>query len=146
MPRGRAAAFSVAAALSIVTCMLHVSSCQNDGTHTYVGRLYVEARDCLGTSSSLDVVSGGDPGTCPAVCLIQPRAEGGRAVYVSTECPPYPAPDWDLSGTDPKCALALAALGRNDTCLSDGGTTKPVPDAAVPDALADSAPADSAPE
>ena len=28
----------------------------------------------------------------------------------------------------------------------DGGTTKPVPDAAVPDALADSAPADSAPE
>ena len=135
-----AAAFSAASALSVFTCMMHLSSCKGDGTHVYVGRLYLEARDCVATSSSIDVVSGGDPGTCFAVCLIQPRAEGGRAIYVSTECPPYPAPDWDVSGSDPKCALALAALGRNDTCLSDGGTTQPSPDAAVADAPADSAP------
>lgn len=143
-PSGRAAAFAAAVGLSFVTCMIHLSACDNDGTHTYVGRLYVEARDCLGTSSSLDVVSGGDPGTCPAVCLVQPRAEGGRAVYVSTECAPYPAPDWDVSGADPQCVRALAALIRNDTCLSDGGTTQPVPDAAVPETAAPDAPADAA--
>ena len=123
----RAAATTAAAGLSLVTCMMHLSSCKDDGTHVYVGRLYLEARDCLGTSSSVDVVSGDDPGTCAPICMIQPRAEGGRAVYVSTECPPYPAPDFDLSGTDPICARALAALGRNDTCLSDGGTTQPGP-------------------
>jgi len=138
----RAAALSVAATLSVVTCIMHLSACTDDGTHAFVGRLYVEARDCLGTSSSLDVVAGGDPGTCAAVCLIQPRAEGGRAVYVSTECAPYPAPDWNVASADPACARALAALTRNDTCLSDGGTTKPAADAAGADAATD-APADS---
>ncbi|CAN5924353.1 hypothetical protein BH11MYX4_BH11MYX4_00400 [soil metagenome] len=123
----RAAALTAAAGLSLFMGMMHLSSCKDDGTHVYVGRLYVEGRDCLGTSSSVDVVSGDDPGTCDPICMIQPRAEGGRAVYVSTECPPYPAPDFDLTGKDPICARALAALGRNDTCLSDGGTTKPVP-------------------
>ena len=81
----RAAALTAAAGLFAIACMLHLSSCKDDGTHVYVGRLYVEGRDCLGTSSSVDVVSGDDPGTCDAICMIQPRAEGGRAVYVSTE-------------------------------------------------------------
>ncbi len=143
MKRGRAAALSAVVGLSLATCMMHLSACDKDGTHVYVGRLYLEARDCVATSSSLDAVAGGDPGTCPAVCLTQPRAEGGRTVYVSTECAPYPAPDWDVSGTDPACARALAALARNDTCLSDGGTTQPLPDATVPEAAA---PADSATE
>jgi hypothetical protein len=132
--RARRTAAVATAALSL-TCVLHLS-CKDDGTHVYVGRLFVEARDCLGTSSSVDVLSGDDPGTCAAVCLLQPRAEGGRAVYVSTMCPPYPAPDFDVSGKDPVCARALAALARNDTCLSDGGTTRPLPPAA--DAGADS--------
>ena len=127
---GRAAAGALAFA-----CIIHGWSCKNDGTHVYLGRLFLEARNCLGTSSSVDVISGEDPGTCQAVCLLQPRAEGGRAVYVSTMCPPYPAPDFDVSGKDPACARALAALARNDTCLSDGGATHPVPP--VPDASAD---------
>ena len=83
----------------------------------------------------MDVTSGDDPGTCGAICLLQRRAEGGRAVYVSTMCPPYPASEFDLSGKDPVCARALAALARNDTCLSDGGTTRPLPP--VADASAD---------
>lgn len=133
--RARRATTAAALALSFV-CIMHLSSsCKDDGTHVYVGRLFLEARDCLGTTSSVDVIAGDDPGTCDAVCLLQPRAEGGRAVYVSTMCPPYPAPDFDVSGTDPVCVRALAALARNDTCLSDGGTTRPRPPGA--DAAAD---------
>lgn len=129
-PHGKArvkASAAVAGALAIA-CILHIS-CRDDGTHVYEGRLYLEARDCVATSSSVDVISGDDPGTCAAVCLLQPRAEGGRAVYVSTMCPPFPAPDFDVTGADPVCGRALAALARNDTCLSDGGTTRPLPDA-----------------
>ena len=126
--RATAAAAATAAAVAFsVTCILQLSSCKDDGTHVYVGRLFLEARDCLGTSSSVDVISGDDPGTCDPICMLQPRAEGGRAVYVSTMCPPYPEPDFDVSGKDPVCARALAALARNDTCLSDGGTTRPIP-------------------
>lgn len=118
--------------LAAITCIMHAPACKDDGTHVYVGRLFVEARDCLGTSSSLDVVSGGDPGTCAPICLLQHRAEGGRSIYVATECGPYPAGvEFDTSGTDPACPAALAALERNDTCLSDGGDTHPLPDAAV---------------
>ncbi|MDB4941846.1 MAG: hypothetical protein JWP97_1380 [Labilithrix sp.] len=108
-------------------CTLHAMGCKGDGTHVYQGRLYVEARDCLGTLSSVDVVGGDETGECAPVCMVQPRAEGGRAVYVATQCPPYPQPDFDFSGTDPACAKALAALTRDDTCVSDGGTTHPAP-------------------
>ena len=106
--------------------MLQLAAC-NDGTHVYIGRLFLEGRDCVATSSSVDVLKGDDPGTCDAVCLLQPRAEGGRAVYVSTMCPPYPAPDFDVSGKDPVCPRALAALARNNTCFSDGGAAHPLP-------------------
>jgi hypothetical protein len=71
------------------------------------------------------------------VCLVQRRADAGRAIYVATMCPPYPAAvDFDPSGTDPACAPALAALARNDTCATDGGSANPLP--------ADSGAADSA--
>jgi hypothetical protein len=129
-----AAATAVAVALP-VACILHLSSCKDDGTHVYPGRLFLEPRDCVATSSSVDVIAGDDPGTCDPICLLQLQHEGGRAVYVSTMCPPYPAPDFDVSGKDPVCARALAALARNDTCLSDGGTTHPIPP--VSDASAD---------
>ncbi len=122
-PRIAAVAGVTAAALAA----LPVWSCRDEGAHVYVGRLFLESRDCLGTPSSVDVVAGDDPGTCDAVCLVQPRADGGRAVYVSVMCAPYPAPDFDVSGQDPICARALNALTRDDTCLSDGGTTHPIP-------------------
>lgn len=135
----RRAAF-VSVGLAAIACMLHVSACKDDGTHVYVGRLFVEARDCLGTSSSLDVISGDDPGTCSPICLVQKRAEGGKSIYVATMCPPYPSGvEFDTAGTDPACPKALAALTRGDTCLSDGGSTDPVPaaDAAAADATTD---------
>jgi hypothetical protein len=130
---------AIAASLAAITCILHATACKDDGTHVYLGRLFVEARGCLGTGSSVDVVSGGEPGDCAPICIVQHRAEGGRAVYVATMCAPYPAAvEFDTSGTDPACAPALAALSRDDTCLSDGGDTHPLPDAA-PEASADAA-------
>ena len=130
----RAALVSVG--LAAIACMLHVSACKDDGTHVFTGRFFVEGRDCLGTSAAIDVLSGDEPGDCSAICLVQRRGEGGRAVYVSTMCPPYPPPgiELDTAGTDPACPRALAALARGDTCLSDGGSTRPAP---VPEAGAD---------
>ena len=128
-PRGLA---SIAAATAALMCILHTNACKDDGTHVYVGRLYVEKRDCLGTSSSVDVISGDDPGSCAPICLVQKRGEGGKAIYVATMCPPYPSGvEFDTGGTDLACPKALAALSRGDTCLSDGGTTHPAPDAST---------------
>jgi hypothetical protein len=95
-----------------------------DSSHVFEGRLFVEERGCLGTTSSLDTVSGEGPGQCPATCLAQPLRDGGRAIYVATMCAPYPF-GFDTSGTDPACPAALAAFGRNDTCLLDGGSANP---------------------
>jgi hypothetical protein len=123
-----AAAIAVLAPIGAITCMLHVTSCKDEGTYVYLGQLYVENRNCLGTPSSVDVISGAPPGKCAPICLLQKRGDGGHATYVATMCPPYPAGvEFDPSGTDPTCAPALAALSRNDTCLSDGGSTHPVP-------------------
>jgi hypothetical protein len=126
------------AAVAAIACIMHMTACKDDGTHVYVGRLYVEARGCLGTSSSVDVIAGDDPGNCNPICLVQRRGEGGHAVYVATMCPPYPSGvEFDTSGTDPACPAALDALARGDTCLSDGGSTKPPAPAPVTDAGTD---------
>jgi len=125
----RAGALSAVVPAALL-CMLHASAC-GDASHVYQGRLYVEARDCLGTTSSVDVVEGDDPGSCAPTCLLQRRPDGGRVLYVSTMCGPYPF-DFDVSGADPKCPAALAAFGRNDTCLSDGGSSAPPPPPAPP--------------
>lgn len=125
------------AVLAGVACMMHVSACKDDGTHVYFGQLYVAGRDCLGTPSAVDVISGDVPGDCAPICLVQKRGDAGKAVYAATMCPDYPAGvEFDTSGTDPECPKALAALARGDTCLSDGGTTHPAP---APDASADAA-------
>ncbi len=118
----------VAAASAVTVGTVHLLACGSDeGTHVYLARFYLEARDCLGTPSSIDVISGEEPGTCAPICLRQIRADGGRAIYASTTCPPYPGPDFDKTGSDPACPAAIAALARGDTCLSDGGSTKPQP-------------------
>jgi len=97
-----------------------------DPSHVYEGRLFLERRQCLGTTASVDVVEGNLPGDCGPTCLTQPDRDGGRAIYVSTMCGPYPF-GFDTSGSDPACPQALAALERNDTCLVDGGSSSPAP-------------------
>lgn len=102
-----------------------VSAC-GEPSHVFNGRLYLSDRDCLAATTSLDVVPGEPPGTCDPACLVQSLGDGGRSVYVSTMCPPYPFA-FDASGSDPRCPEALAALARGDRCLEDGGSTSPAP-------------------
>jgi hypothetical protein len=124
----RVYAFGLCAPLAVV--VLHQLAC-GEGSHVFQGQLFVMDRGCLGTSSSVDVVEGDPPAhDCAATCLAQPEADGGRTLYVSTMCAPYPHL-FDASGGDPLCPAALAALSRSDTCLLDGGSSNPAP---IPDA------------
>jgi hypothetical protein len=103
-----------------------------DPSHIFEGRAYIVTRDCLGTTSSVDVVEGDKPTKiCAPTCLAQGHPDGGRTLYVATMCPPYPF-QFDASGSDPVCPTALAAFGRDDTCNVDGKTSShPIPDAAT---------------
>jgi hypothetical protein len=71
----------------------------------------------------MDVVSGNDPGTCDAVCILQHRADGGRAVYVSAMCPPYPSVEFEVGAQDPACTQALDAFSRKALCVNDAGAS-----------------------
>jgi hypothetical protein len=105
-------------------------ACTNNTSHIYLGRPYDDQRQCLGDTAGVDVVSGNDPGLgCDPTCLIG-KLDETNTVYVSTECPPFPM-FFDTTGTDPRCAGALAASARNDICNDDGGgSSNPVVDAA----------------
>jgi len=129
-PIGKRVLAALAAFVPIGTL---AAACCSDGTHIYSGRLYRDDRTCLATTSSIDVISGDDPGTCAPVCLVQKSGDGGTAVYVSTMCAPYP-PGHETNGQDPRCAGAFAALSRDDTCLLDGSTHPTPKDASAPDA------------
>jgi hypothetical protein len=107
-------------------CIMHAVGCGDSGTYLLVGRFYLERRDCLGTSSTIDAIGGDGPNACAPTCLVQKAYDGGTGVYVTNTCGPYP-PDLDASGSDPRCAKALAALQRNDTCQPDGTSTRPLP-------------------
>jgi hypothetical protein len=111
----------------LVIVVLVIAAC-GDTTHVYSGRLYVEERDCVATDSSIEVVEGDPaPKSCAPACLVQRTTpDGKRPVYVSTMCPPIPF-GFDSDGKDARCAAALASFARNDTCLTDGGSSAPLP-------------------
>lgn len=120
-----------------------VLACGGPNSHVLSGRRYLADRDCVEALSSVDVVEGPDPGrTCAPICIVgQSPLLVGPAVYVTTQCPPYP-PTFDLSGENPECAGALAALERLDICNAEGSTNPrdggdvdaSEPDAGEPDA------------
>jgi hypothetical protein len=94
------------------------------GFHYFIAEQYEPKLGCVDPGSVLDILNGPDPGvdaSCDARCIVPPF-EGG--VYVSVSCPPYPPGD-DISGTNPLCAKALAALARVDICL-DSGPSNPL--------------------
>src|SRR5690606_21990228 len=124
---GGASLLGAVAALAVAAVVVASSAC-GEPSHVYLGRLYRVDRDCVATVSSVDVVDGEEPGTCGPVCLIQTTFDAERVVYVSTMCAPYPF-GFDATGEDPACAAALAAFARDDTCLADGASTNPAPDA-----------------
>jgi hypothetical protein len=121
--RRLACALALASRAALV---VHVSACDG-GTHVYVGHVFEPARGCVEPgAAAIDVVSGDPPGECAPVCVLQALSDGGREVFVSKQCGPYPA-QADVSGADPVCPRALAALARGDTCEADGGSAHPLP-------------------
>jgi hypothetical protein len=122
------------AALAALACILQAFACDEVASHPFPARLYEPGRGCVGAPIALDVVEGPDPGGCAATCIVR-SGDGGRDVYVSTMCAPYP-PFHDTTGADPLCGPALAAFARTDLCLSDGGSTRPLPPSGVTDAAA----------
>jgi hypothetical protein len=120
----------IGVSLTVAFVSLVLIAC-GDPSHIYEGRAYLDSRDCLGTTSSVDVVEGDRPTrACAAICLADGHPDGGRTLYVSTMCAPYPF-QFDASGGDPGCPAALEALGRDDTCNTKGTSTHPIRDAAA---------------
>jgi len=116
-----------ALALFVPAAIAGIAIACGDPSHVYEGRLFVENRACVGTPSSIDVVEGEQASTkCGARCLAQPHSDGGRSLYVSAMCEPFPFM-FDASGSDPKCPAAIAAYERTDTCYLDGGSANPLP-------------------
>jgi hypothetical protein len=128
--RGAALVLSMA----VIAAGAGAYACGDARSHPYAGRLYRGDRDCVDPSSVIDVVDGPSGATCAPVCVASPVSpDGGRAIYVSTMCAPYP-PFFDSSGNVPGCERALAASSRNDTCTGDAGSTNPAPRDASSDA------------
>jgi hypothetical protein len=131
--------------------VLVANACSAASSHPYAARRFDPARGCIDRTTTIDVVEGPPAPDCRAVCLAGGALDGGPGLFVSLMCAPYP-PAFDASGKDPRCAAAIAALDRGDTCLADGGTSNP-PDAGAPpakgagaDAASDSGEKDAAHE
>jgi hypothetical protein len=109
------------AAVAVALAVLTLAACSDTVSHVFAGRQYDPDHHCIQPTTTIDVVSGNDPGAaCPAVCLVSPPTQAGdRAIYVSKECPPYP-PLFDLDGGT--CAEALTTYAAATACGSDAGT------------------------
>jgi hypothetical protein len=113
--------------------MLSITACSTDPTYVYRAKPFDASTGCLGVTVSLDVIEGPIPSECPPVCLVQANADGGKAVYVSRTCAPYP-PQLDSTGTAPECSRALIAAAEANGCVPPVGV-----DAGAPDAPLDAA-------
>ena len=126
-----AAGAALAAAVAGLACTDDVRS------HVYSGEQYDETRMCLEPVTSIDIVAGPAPATpCSPVCILSDATDAGPAqVFVSSMCAPYPTgyPYDSKPGSDPRCAVAIAAFDRNTLCESDGGIQNPFVDASAPD-------------
>jgi hypothetical protein len=122
--RGRSGALLSVAAIAALAFGAKVSAlgCDDVGSHIYAGEQYDAVKECLDPVSSIDVVTGPDPGSCPAACVVSLQQDGGKTAYLSTMCPPYPVYPFEKdAGGEPLCAQAFAALKANAYC-ADGGT------------------------
>jgi hypothetical protein len=115
---------------------LSLVCCDSDSDYLYLGNVYDTQYDCLSTVEALDVEEGNVPdGACGPLCLAGEDLDGDVIVAVSTMCgpPPYGV---DISGSNPLCVPAFAALARSAYCLDGGGSSNPL-DASAMDAGAD---------
>jgi hypothetical protein len=93
--------FALLAGAGACVFVLHATGCREEGTYLLSGRFYLDARDCLGTASTIDVVAGDGPNPCAPTCLVQSNFDAGTAVYVTSTCGPY-AFDLESSGVRPR--------------------------------------------
>ena len=113
----------VAVAALAFGAKLSALGCDDVGSHIFAGEEYDSVKECLDPVSSIDVITGPDPGSCPAACIVSFDPEdGGKTAYLSTMCGPYPQYPFEKdAGGEPLCAQAFAALKANAYC-ADGGT------------------------
>ncbi|HSQ62835.1 MAG TPA: hypothetical protein VLM85_06455 [Polyangiaceae bacterium] len=110
---------------ALLASWLVLAACDSGSFYAYVARIYDLQRDCLSDVQAVDIGNGPDPGLgCAPKCLVASDQDGGVVVYATTMCGPVPY-GVDSTGTDPRCAKALAAVQRSDICLADGGSTDP---------------------
>jgi hypothetical protein len=110
----------VACTLAFGACAVVIASACNDGNHTFIGRRWNAASQCLDPGTPLETVPGPSAGEdCDAACLATPN---GNAVFATTMCPPFPS-YMDTSETASDCAAAKQAVTTDDGCLpsADGG-------------------------
>jgi len=102
-------------------------ACDDTGAYPFQARPLDDTIGCLGNVAVLDIIAGADPGLgCTPRCFVATQADeaGDFIVYGTTMCGPGPQ-GYDSSGQDPRCAVALGAVGRTDLCTGDGGQTAP---------------------
>ena len=106
--------------MKLAALALALAACDSGSYYLYTASQYDSRQGCVTAPQALDVEIGNDPGSsCGAKCLTAPGVDGGAVVYASTMCGPTPV-GADVSGSNPMCAAAIAALESGDFCL-DGG-------------------------
>jgi hypothetical protein len=66
-------------------------ACSDIDNHLLTAQEYYPGNNCLTVPEVIDDLTGSDPGdNCAPECLLVPQQGGGNAVFITTECPPYP--------------------------------------------------------
>jgi hypothetical protein len=123
---------------AVAATALLLAACDTTGAYWYLARSYDPARDCLGDTEALDVMSGSDPGLgCRPRCLTVNDPDAGLVFYGTTACgpPPFGA---NATESDPRCTDVLSALASTRLCTPDSGLRDSGSDAAN-DAASDAA-------
>jgi hypothetical protein len=100
--------------------------CDDTSYYAYLGNVYDPQYDCLGEVEAIDIEVGTAlDAACAAQCIAGEDVDGDVLVAVTTMCgpPPYGV---DISGSNPLCQPALAALIRSAYCLDGGGSSNPL--------------------
>ena len=121
--------------------LLVLVACDTTGAYWYLARGYDPARDCLGDTEALDVMSGDDPGLgCQPRCLTVNDPDAGLVFYGTTACGPAPF-GANATESDPRCLDVLSALANTRLCTADSGLRDSGTDAAsdASDAASDAA-------
>jgi hypothetical protein len=103
------------------------AACNEENVHIFSAHRFDPTRSCLEDPVSIDVINGGSTGNnCSPECLTTTGQCGLPAIFVSTQCPPFPpgyiteSQGQVTSAGDP-CAAAFAAFNRGASLVDAGG-------------------------